>query len=297
MKPYFIILSLISAILFGCDRTQKSTPNNKTNQQKNIIESVKEIESEDTQTEKQEKKKQVTRRKRKEHLLSQFECNKVKYQIFSTDSISFDDDKDNRYKKLTDSLKKLNPKLNREQYIKEFEKAIYKKDSIKVYRTKDTVKIQLDNGKVKTIYAYDPYKKNDLDRYVSDYFPDENLILIGAAIEEAGHYYLIDKKTGEQQMLIGKPIFSPNRKLILSFSGNIDTGLSINGIQLIQFNNNTLKELCYYEFGSIEPRSVKWIDDNTLILELTRYVPKIIIKGSIYDKLDFTYYKVKFEVK
>lgn len=288
MKQYLNFLLLV-LILLGCDRKDK------TLQQKNIllsktkIEPVKQIEITDSHFQKQNEKKENLHKNKKEHLLSLFECNKVKYQIFSTDSISILENNYGRYQILGDSIKKLHPKLNYKQYINEKEKAIYKKDNIEVHRTKDTVKIRLDNGELKTIYAYNPKASYDEGRSIADYFPKENLVLIAAHIDEAGHYYLMDKKTGKQHMLIGKPIFSPNRKFILSINGDIEYGSTINGIQLFQFNKE-LKEICFFQLASIEPRKVKWIDNNTFVLEL--------LKNSwTQNDQSYIYNKIKFEIE
>ncbi len=284
MKLNLILLFLFT-ILFSCDRNPKTTPENTITLPKTIIEPVKQVELKDSQIEKQKNKK-ITRRKRKDYLLSRFECNKVKYQIFRTDSISIREDKYYRYQKLVDSIRNLHPKLNYEKYIDEIEKAIYKKDNIIVYRTKDTVKVKLDTGELKTIYAYNPTANYDLGRSIADYFPKENLILISARIDEAGHYYLLDKKTGEQHMLIGKPIFSPNRKFILSINGDIEYGSTINGIQLFQFDKE-LKEICFYQLASLEPRKVKWIDNNTFVLELLKNSWTQNDQSYIYNKINF----------
>lgn len=226
---------------------------------------------------------------KEEQILNEFKCNKVSYQVFYIDSVEIF--KPELYANLKDSINNWYPKHAYLKKYDELENAIIKREKLEVYKTKDTLKIKLDNNTLSTVFTFDPKKDYDLGRRINAYYEKENLILIKAIIEEGGHYYLLNRKTGEQTYLIGKPIFSPDRKLIIAFNGDLDTGLTTNGIQLFKVTDDLNVELlCYSQLSRLEPNIMKWEDNHTLIFKFREWDIK-------YNKFKSLFRKVTFDIE
>lgn len=226
---------------------------------------------------------------RQEQVLSEFTCNQVSYKVFYIDSFQIAETE--MYTALKDSINNLYSKNDYKKKNTELEQAIIKRENLKVFNTYDTLILQLDNDSVSTIFTFDPKRDYDLGRRIIGYYKKENLILLEAVIEEDGCYYLINKQTGEQTRLFGKPIFSPNRKFILAFNGDLDSGLSTNGIQLFKVTENlNVQLLCYSKLSHLEPNKMMWEDNNTLIFKFREWDTK-------YNKFKSLYRKITFEIE
>jgi len=156
-----------------------------------------------------------------------------------------------------------------------------KRDSDKVVRTGDTLRIKT---KAKDVLIVN--NDSDTDEYAQygylGYNKDIDQYLVFGGFYEWHNYLLIDAKTGNQTVLWGKPVVSPNGKYIVSGNTDLVAQFTDNGIQLFESGNapRVIGERTLQLWG---PEEIRWSDAATLFvkanvadekspdLEVTRY--------------------------
>ncbi len=96
------------------------------------------------------------------------------------------------------------------------------------------------------------------------------LYVIEANFYEGRHYYLVDKMSGEKELILGLPMLSPNKKMIFSNVAAYRNGAVGNGFDLWKVGkNNQLKH--YFEkshHDDWEITEAAWLTDSSLLLAM-----------------------------
>jgi hypothetical protein len=96
------------------------------------------------------------------------------------------------------------------------------------------------------------------------------LYIVEADFYEGRHYYLVDKMSGEKELILGLPMLSPNKKMIFSNVAAIGYGAVGNGFDLWKVGkNNKLKH--YFEksdHADWEITEAAWLTDTSLLLAM-----------------------------
>jgi hypothetical protein len=156
----------------------------------------------------------------------------------------------------------------------------FKKNRFSFPLRNDTAKIDsslvqfLSNGILIKTKAKDVVFKNDTSDTDSRviYYYQKTLLSLGY-IHIQGIYYewtrdfLINLESGKETEFWENPIFSPNRKWILSYSGDLESGEMPNGIQLFSNNAGTITRVFENEITNWAPDDIKWEADTVLLIK------------------------------
>jgi hypothetical protein len=162
------------------------------------------------------------------------------------------------------------------------EKKNLARDKHDVRRKGDTLYFNLQDGRKATLV------NNNSDgepRAIYKYFneiSDINCYCIFASGMEDFCYLLINKTTGDSTRVDGKPILSPNKKLIIC-AGYSDSGMDLNGFELFEINNNKISLIGSAYLENWAPQEARWFDNNTLLVER-----RIGFQGGSEQIIDYT---------
>jgi len=154
-------------------------------------------------------------------------------------------------------------------------------DSNKVQRVGDTLLIKTA---AKVVAIVNNNADNDeYAQYTYQYYMKEtNQFVVFGGFYEWHNYLLIDRQTGGQTVLWGKPVVSPNGKYIISGNSDLVAQFTDNGIQLFAGTPKP-KAIGERQLQTWGPEEIKWLDNKTLYvkanvadekspdLEVTRY--------------------------
>jgi hypothetical protein len=136
---------------------------------------------------------------------------------------------------------------------------------------KDTLLLvfKLRNGKEKTL------KNDTTDENFSVYkfiesFANIDYWFVGITYYEGSGYLLIDKETGDEINVWGKPYFSDNNKFFFTYSFDIEATFDPNGIQFFKVDNRKVKNIWSKELLDWGPSGMKWSGDSSVVIEQSR---------------------------
>jgi len=154
-------------------------------------------------------------------------------------------------------------------------------DSDKVQRSGDTLFIKTKSKQVPIVN-----NNSDTDEYAQytymGYMEDVDQFLILGSFYEWNNYVLVDGQTGDQTLLCGRPVVSPNGKHIASGNTDLVAQFADNGVQLFTGSHKP-KVIGERQLQAWGPEEMRWSDDSTLFvkanvadekspdLEVTRY--------------------------
>lgn len=156
-----------------------------------------------------------------------------------------------------------------------------------IAKYKDLVKRENKNLLLKTTNGKDVVLKNtdnpeDAENYATYFFEDYlksiDAYLVMIQYYEGEEYCLISKKTGEQIIVPGQILLSPDKKRFISYNMDLEAGYSPNGFAIYLIKDNTFEnefELYSEEWG---PSKVKWINNNEIEIERTVWSDNELIK-------------------
>lgn len=152
-----------------------------------------------------------------------------------------------------------------------------------ITRKETGVEVKLLNGKELKLTPRGVYE----DFTFAHYFKNEKLVVFRVLEVMDWSYIIVNLRDGKSTgRLVGIPIFSPDRKMLISYHCDIESGELDNGFQLLSFTNGQVKELCESFSDSWGPTAVKWLDNTTLVsqnqqLDGPDIYKKIIIKRAV----------------
>jgi hypothetical protein len=154
-------------------------------------------------------------------------------------------------------------------------------DSDKVQRMGDTLLIKTKSKLVPIVN-----NNSDTDEYAQytymGYLEDVDQFVILGSFYEWNNYVLVDGQTGDQTLLWGRPVVSPNGKYIASGNTDLVAQFADNGVQLFTGSHKP-KVIGERQLQAWGPEEMRWSDDSTLFvkanvadekspdLEVTRY--------------------------
>lgn len=163
------------------------------------------------------------------------------------------------------------------------------KEASKVKREGNTLIFTLQDGKTaKLANLKNPEKDEDYSIfYYAHYLPEMQSHLIFGGYYESSDFVLVSAINGKQTHMWGEPYLSPDKKLVISPSFDLEVGFNNNGFELYSFQNGNLQQIGEIELKTWGPGQVKWIDNRTFETEYktmdkdmnTRTIPiKIIMQ-------------------
>lgn len=178
-----------------------------------------------------------------------------------------------------DSL--IEPFDNRHLEALEIEKYQLKKFRNQVKRDSAGLHLKMNDG-TWSLLKLDP-KKDEAGYSFEYYFKELGFYSIRLQWSEGNAYKLVNQKTGEVTNIYGRPYFSPNGKLLISISADIDAGYSPNGFQLFSNQKGEIKLLGHFNPVDWGPESVRWENNQRLWLR-SHYFG---IKEGNYEYMNF----------
>jgi hypothetical protein len=165
--------------------------------------------------------------------------------------------------KIIDSL--IKPFDNRHLEALEIEKYILKTNSDVARKDSLGLSLKLKDGSWKLL-ALDPMT-DEADNTFEYNFTDFDFYSVRVQWGEGNGYKLISALNGEETNLFGRPYFSKNGQYVISVNVDIEAGYSENGFQLFKNNKGKLVKVFSYTPNGWGPFSIKWTDQNTLIMK------------------------------
>jgi hypothetical protein len=92
-------------------------------------------------------------------------------------------------------------------------------------------------------------------------------VLISRKLLESTVEILVNLKNGKKTTLWGKPRFSPNNKMIISYNVDLVAGFSHNGFQLFEINNGDIKQVFEREILDWGTEEIKWDSDTSIVIK------------------------------
>ena len=87
---------------------------------------------------------------------------------------------------------------------------------------------------------------------------------------EGGEFLLIDKETGKNINVYGKPYFSKNNQYFVTYSFDIEASYNSNGFQLFKVENGKAIHLWTKNISNWGPSVIKWVNDSAIVMEQSR---------------------------
>jgi hypothetical protein len=190
-------------------------------------------------------------------------ANKYSIRIQKTDSI---DIRNNYYisEKVFDSINGIYSNSHRhsraiEEYLSKGKYGdLFERDS-------NSIRLKLENGEWKNIII-NP-ENEEYDNIFQYYYEQNQFYLLRTQWGEGNNYKLINSISGKINNIGGKPIFSPNGKILISIGFDIEAEYSMNGFEIYSILNGKLKKIHSFYPNGWGFLNGKWIDDNTIILK------------------------------
>jgi len=79
--------------------------------------------------------------------------------------------------------------------------------------------------------------------------------------------YLVNLQSGTQQEFWMEPLFSPNRRAIISYSGCMETDEMPNGIQYFKVEHGEINKIFEVNIPDWEPNEIKWESDTSIVIK------------------------------
>jgi hypothetical protein len=118
--------------------------------------------------------------------------------------------------------------------------------------TNEVIKIKLLNGRILTLKREDEIS----DFVFVEFFKELRFLLFRVEWTEGFHYLLIDFIDGKQTKLIGHPVFSPDKKFMVSTNyGSPDEWVK-NGFELYKITGRGFKKIWVYDPMSWAPMNL-----------------------------------------
>lgn len=141
------------------------------------------------------------------------------------------------------------------------------KQDTAVKRRGDTLLLPVENGEPVAMVN----NKSDGDDYAQyhydSFLPEINSYCLIGSYYEAGDYILLNRSTGANIHVWGKPVISPDKRMLICPSFDIEAGFIPNGFQLFTNNNGKLENMGDVSIDKWGPGRVKWLDNYTVAIE------------------------------
>jgi len=141
------------------------------------------------------------------------------------------------------------------------------KQDTAVKRKGDTLLLPVENGEPVAMVN----NKSDGDDYAQyhydSFLPEINCYCLIGSYYEAGDYILLNRSTGANIHVWGKPVISPYKTMLICPSFDIEAGFIPNGFQLFSNRNGKLENMGDVSFDKWGPGRVKWLDNDTVAIE------------------------------
>ncbi len=159
-------------------------------------------------------------------------------------------------------------------------------DPAVVIMNRDSITIQVQDRQV--VFNND---SSDNDSY-ANYRYIKTLGNLGYVHIEGDFYewsydYLVNLNDGTQQEFWEEPLFSPDRKSIISYSSCLDTEEMPNGIQYFKLDGNGINMIFEINIPDWEPSEIKWESDTSIVIKRAK-----LDKNA---KRHFDYLRMKFK--
>lgn len=179
------------------------------------------------------------------------------------------------------TLQETTPALITEYYVEDEALAIKNFEEY-VKRDSTGLHLKLADGTWKTIFDYkESEREADYQGHIFEYFfKNVGFYTLQNNLYEGGNYSLINYTTGKETKLGGRPYFSENGKYVISVNSDLEAGYSFNGFELFENKNGELTLLGKYDPKAWGPVSVKWIDEDKLVMKVNTME---VINGQIED--------------
>ncbi len=105
------------------------------------------------------------------------------------------------------------------------------------------------------------------------FIPEGGYYLIAVTGWEGSGYMLVNERTGDKNNIEGSPVFSPDRKLFVSMSIDLEAGENPNSIQIWRITSGGLKqELNFDTDNAWGPSDPVWKDNGTIAFKKNFFV-------------------------
>ena len=110
--------------------------------------------------------------------------------------------------------------------------------------------------------------------YIRNYL-EKNYYLIYASGWEGHSFQFVHASTGKCTRLDGIPILSPDNKLFVATSMDLEAGYNNNSVQICKLTPSGPVTVFYHNYkGSCGPSNPKWIDNKTILFDINIPVQK-----------------------
>lgn len=147
------------------------------------------------------------------------------------------------------------------------ERTVKRRFGDKFDRSGKTLKLKFNNGKSLELVDDSSHTENRVLYHCIDYYPDEGLFLIHAALYEGTDCFFVSEKTGKTIALGGMPAFSPDRSRVAASNVDIIAGFDFNGIKIFRIENDELHHELDLEPGEWGPQNLRWISETEIAFE------------------------------
>jgi hypothetical protein len=110
--------------------------------------------------------------------------------------------------------------------------------------------------------------------YISSYL-ENNYHLIYASGWEGHSFQLVHASTGKCTRLDGIPVLSPDNKLFVATSMDLEAGYNNNSVQICKLTRSGPATVFYHNYkGSCGPSNPKWLDNKTILFDINIPIQK-----------------------
>lgn len=146
------------------------------------------------------------------------------------------------------------------------EQVVLKQDTA-VKRMGDSLLLPVENGE-RVALVNNKSDGDDYADYTYDAFlPEINCYGIWGGYYEASDYVLVNRTTGVSLHVWGKPVISPDKKMLVCPSFDIEAGFIPNGMQLFVHDNGKLENIGDVALDKWGPNRVMWLDNGVIAVE------------------------------
>lgn len=136
-----------------------------------------------------------------------------------------------------------------------------------VKRIGDTLLLPVDNGEPVAMVNNNSDGDDYAHYYYDSYLPEINCYCLIGTYYEASDYVLLNRSTGANIHVWGKPVISPDKKMLICPSYDLEAGFIPNGFQVFTNDNGALENTGDVSLTKWGPGRVKWLDNNTIAVE------------------------------
>lgn len=144
-------------------------------------------------------------------------------------------------------------------------------DTTRIKESLEGIKIFLQNNDSVVLKNDTSDGENYVTYHYKKTLSEINFVHIQGTYYEWTSDFLINLKDGRKTRMWEYPIFSPNRKLFICYSSDLESGEMVNGIQLFSLKDGMIQNVFEKELIDWAPNEIKWSSDSTLLIRRERY--------------------------